>query len=86
MYRCLYGGFMWGGGLLKSLRSKVGQEEVLPWILPEGLREAGERRVAMVLGGLSLRCTSYKAEERPLLPWVITILKECRAYLGELNY
>lgn len=77
---------MWGQGLLKTLRSKEGQEEVLPWILPEGLRGAGERRVAMVLGGLALRCIAYRPEERPLLPWVIDILKECRAYLAELNY
>lgn len=86
MYKCLFGNFMWTQGLLKTLRNKEGQEEVLPSILPEGLRGAGEKRVAMVLGGLALRCIAYRPEERPLLPWVITILREVRMYLGEMNY
>jgi hypothetical protein len=76
---------MWGT-LLKELKRKEGQEEVLPWILPEGLRDAGEHRVALVLACLSLKCTAYRPEDRPLLPWIITILQQCRIHLAELQY
>jgi serine/threonine protein kinase len=83
IYRCLFGDYMWGGLLRKHKRR---EEEVVPWILPERFREAGERRVALALACLSLKCTALAPEGRPALPWVITVLQECRSYLGQLHY
>jgi hypothetical protein len=72
---------MWGR-LLKKLKLSEGQEEVLPWMLPERFRDAGERKVALAMACLSLKCTAQDPEERPRLPWIITILQESRMYLG----
>lgn len=59
IYRCLFGDYMWGK-LLKRHRQQRGKDEdVVPWILPERFREAGEQRVALALACLSLKCTAF---------------------------
>jgi hypothetical protein len=40
IYKCLFGGFMWGS-LLKKLKRMEGEGEILPWVMPERFRDAG---------------------------------------------
>lgn len=59
---------------------------MLPWIMPERFRDAGEYRIALVLACLSLKCTAYFPEDRPRLPWIVTVLQECRKFLADIYY
>lgn len=85
LYECFFGGFPWKEQIkLHKIRRTM--KEIIPRILPERMREEGESKVTLMLLYVSLRCMSRSPERRPLMPWIITILQECRLYFYELNY
>lgn len=88
IFRCLFSQHVWGELASKEqfLQRLKGGGCVSPVLLPERFRSFACNRVARLLVHLCLRCMSVKAEERPSLQWIVTVLEECRMTLEEAHY